>query len=320
MVRANWKNLRPLVRYSGGALVALAVIVGANVFHPASAATTKQTTFTSPEQAVDSLLTAVRAGNKGDLLRILGPEGKKLISSGDPVADGQARDKFVAKADEGKKVVKEGDARAILVVGKDEWPLPIPIVKQDSGWHFDTKAGAQEIVDRRIGANELNAIEVCRAYVDAQTDYAMKDRNNDGFKEYAQKFVSSPGKHDGLYWPAQAGEEESPMGPLAASARAEGYGSTHVEGKRTPYYGYYYRILKAQGKSAPGGAVDYVVKGHMIGGFALVAFPAEYGVSGIMSFIVSYDGVVYQKDLGPSTAKIAGAMTRFDPDPTWKTP
>jgi hypothetical protein len=226
----------------------------------------------------------------------------------------------VAKADEGKKVVKEGDARAILVVGKDEWPLPIPIVKQDSGWHFDTKAGAQEIVDRRIGANELNAIEVCRAYVDAQTDYAMKDRNNDGFKEYAQKFVSSPGKHDGLYWPAQAGEEESPMGPLAASARAEGYGSTHVEGKRTPYYGYYYRILKAQGKSAPGGAVDYVVKGHMIGGFALVAFPAEYGVSGIMSFIVSYDGVVYQKDLGPSTAKIAGAMTRFDPDPTWKTP
>jgi len=191
-------------------------------------------------------------------------------------------------------------------------------VKRGDAWRFDTKAGADEILNRRIGRNEFNAIQVCGAIVDAEHEYASKDRTGSGYLEYAQKFMSSPGKRDGLYWPLTAGEE-SPIGPLVVSARAEGYGPRGAHEKRSPYHGYYYRILKKQGKDARGGAYSYVVHGRMIGGFALVAFPAKYGDSGVMTFIVNQNGVVYEKALGPHTATIARAMTTFNPDASWKT-
>lgn len=310
--RDRWTAMR-----SGGA--ALAVLLAIGTLGPAASAQRSAgagpASFASPEQAADALIDAVEKGSKGDLLKVLGPGATNIVSSGDPVADAQAREKFAAAARESAKIETQGDDRAILSVGKDDWPLPIPIVKRGNGWTFDAKAGEQEILNRRIGTNELDAIEVARAYVDAQTDYATKDRNNDGFIEYAQKFVSSPGKHDGLYWPSEPGEEQSPIGALMASARAEGYKS---KDKPAPYHGYYYRILKAQGENAPGGTLNYVVHGHMMGGFGLIAFPAQYGVSGIMTFIVNHDGVVYQRDLGPNTAAIAEKITRFDPDKSWK--
>ena len=304
-----------LHRLRAAALVVLVALFGSGGFS-AAAATTKQKTFATPEQAVDSLLAAARASDTSELLKILGPASKNLISSGDPVADAQARGKFIAAYDDGHQIEKDSDSRALLAVGKDDWPFPLPIVKHGDSWRFDAAAGAEEILERRIGANELDTIEVCRAYVDAQRDYAEQDRNNDGFIEYAQKFLSDPGKHDGLYWPTESGADESPMGPLVAGVHAEGY---RFEGKRrTPYHGYFYRILQGQGAAARDGAYDYVLNGHMIAGFALVAFPARYGVSGVMTFIVNHDGVVYQKDLGPQTGEIAKKMTLFDPDPTWK--
>jgi len=282
--------------------------------HDASAS---QTTFATLDQAVNALVTAAEAGSMSDLLRIFGPDGKPLLSSGDAVADRQALDRFVALYDESNRITTEGADRATLVIGKDEWPFPIPLVRNAGNWHFDTAAGKEEILNRRIGHNELSVLEVCRAYVDAQREYASKDRNHDGFDEYAQRFASSAGKRDGLYWPTKAGEEDSPLGPLFASAQAAGYSGKPVQGAHTPYYGYYYRILKAQGPDAPGGAYDYVVNGHMIGGFALVAFPAQYDVSGVMTFIVNQDGDIYQKDLGPNTAAIADHMTRYNPSASW---
>ena len=280
--------------------------------------TAKQKTFATPEQAVDAVLGAVRAGSSDELINILGPDSRSFVSSGDEVADAQARSKFVAEYDEANELSREGDTRAVLVVGKDDWSFPFPIVKDDAGWRFDASEGATEILDRRIGANELSAIEVCHAYVDAQHEYAEEDRTHSGFLEYAQRFRSRPGKHDGLYWPAAAGEEDSPFGPLIASARAEGYGTAGVKGGSKPYHGYYYRILRGQGAAAQDGAYRYVIKGHMIAGFAMVAFPAQYKASGIMTFIVNHDGIVYQKDLGPRTAEIAATMTLFNPDPSWK--
>ena len=280
-------------------------------------AAAEQKTFATPEQAVNALVAAARAGNTQALLAILGPESKKLLRSGDKVADAQARGKFVAAYDDANRLDLAGDERRILTVGGDDWPFPFPIVKHGKAWQFDASAGAEEILDRRIGANELDAIETCHAYVDAQREYAEKDRNNDGFIEYAQKFLSSAGKRDGLYWPAAPDEEESPIGPLMVRAQAQGY-SVKPSLNGRPYHGYYYRILKGQGEAAKDGAYDYVVNGHMIGGFALVAFPAQYGVSGVMTFIVNQDDVVYQKDLGPDTAGIAEKMMLFDPDPSWK--
>jgi DUF2950 family protein len=306
--------IRPSHAILGAALTTAWLFLAAD----AAAAAAPQPTYASPEQAISSLVAAVKSGNKAELEKILGPGSKKLVTSGDPVADKNIREQFLAEANDATKAVKRDDTHVFFKLGKDEWPFPVPVVAKGSAWRFDSKAGEQEILDRRIGNNELSTIDVCLAYVDAQRDYATKDRNNDGFIEYATRFLSSPGKHDGLYWPAQAGEEESPMGPLMVSAQAEGYKAT--KGKRTPYHGYYYRILKSQGPHAEGGAVDYVVAGHMIGGFALVAFPAQYGSTGIMTFIVNHAGVVYQKDLGPRTATRAGQMTRFDPDPSWKTP
>jgi hypothetical protein len=276
-----------------------------------------QMTFASPQQAADALVAASRAGKTDDLKKILGPSGRRLIFSGDRVADQAGREKFVADYDAKHAIDTETDSKSVLLIGADEWPFPIPLVKQGDAWAFDTKAGKEEVLDRRIGRNELNAIEVCGAIVDAEHDYASQDRTGKGSLEYTQKFVSSPGQHDGLYWPAKPGEEESLIGPLVVSARAEGYGGKSHDGKGAPYHGYYYKILTQQGQDAPGGAYDYVVKGHMIGGFALVAFPAKFGDSGVMTFIVDKDGVIYEKNLGPHTKDIAAKMTMFDPDSSW---
>jgi len=292
------------------ALCIVAILAGLGSPSPAMAAGMSQTVFASPEAAAEALVAAARSDRTAALVRMLGPEGSKLVISGDPVADKAGRAKFVA-AYAKQHAINQTDGKAILIVGDEQWPLPIPIVQQGGKWRFDTAAGEQEIIARRIGRNELSTIEVCRAYVDAQRDYASKDRNNDGLLEYAQKFVSTKGKEDGLYWRVKPGEPESPMGTLVASAHAEGY-------KRAPYHGYFYKILKGQGKNATGGAYSYMAKNRMIGGFAMIAFPAEYGNSGVMTFLVNQDGVVYEKNLGPKTASIAHAITTFDPDATWK--
>lgn len=316
MVRVRWNALRipaPL-RLAPLALAAALALVSAAA--PARAAAGPQS-FAAPDEALAALAAAAAADQPAKLAKILGPAGRRLVYSGDAVADKQGRARFAARYAEGHKIVMEGDAKATAEIGADAWPMPIPLVKEASAWHFDAKAGEQEILARRVGRNELSTIEVCRAFVQAQNEYASKDRQGDGLREYAMKFRSSPGKHDGLFWPAKAGEEESPLGPLVTSARAEGYGPRAEGAKPQPFHGYYFRILTRQGKDAPGGAYNYVVKGHMIGGFALVAFPAKYRDSGVTTFVVNQDGVVYQKDLGPNTADIARRMTAFDPDGSW---
>lgn len=312
-VKRKGRGGSPWVR---AAVVGLAILLACAGTRDVAAAVT-QKTFASAEQAVSALVTAARDGALREMVRILGPEGSRLVYSGDRVADREGREKFVAAYDEMHKITAEGDARAVLAVGRNGWSFPVPLVKRGGTWRFDTKAGAQEILDRRIGRNELGAIEVCRAFADAQREYASENFSGSNLFEYAQKFISSPGKHDGLYWPVEAGQAESPMGPLVAQARAEGYGAKKKGEKHAPYHGYYYRILTKQGKDASGGAFDYVVNGHMIGGFALVAFPAKYRDSGVMTFIINYQGTVYQKNLGPRTATIARQMTTFDPDSTW---
>jgi len=231
------------------------------------------------------------------------------------VADREMGERFVKAYEEANKVVSESDTKMVLHVGKEDYPFPIPIVKKDEIWLFDTQAGKEEILNRRIGRNELSTIQVCLAYVDAQREYARRGPGG-GLMEYAQKFISEKGKKDGLYWETKQGEEESPLGPLVYRGVKEGY--TKKGDKPIPYHGYYFRILKAQGKNAAGGEYNYLVKGKMIGGFALVAYPAEYSVSGVMTFIVNHDGVVFEKDLGKQTEKLVGAMKKFDPDKTWK--
>jgi hypothetical protein len=282
------------------------------------AAAASQKTFATPETAVDALMAANRGNHIDKLLAILGPDGAKLIHSGDPVADRQGRTRFIAAYDEAHKLELDGDSKAILIVGADEWPLPIPLIREHARWRFDTEVGADEILNRRIGRNELSVIEVCRAYVVAQREYAAKKLGPGGPAEYAQHFMSTVGQRDGLYWPVRAGEEESPLGPLIARERAAGYrpGTPHL--KPRPYYGYYFRILTQQGQTAPGGARNYVVNDHMTGGFALIAYPAIYADSGIMTFMVNQVGIVYQKNLGPATVRIAQQITQYDPDPSWQ--
>ena len=275
-----------------------------------SAAHAPQRAFSTPDDAVHALVAAVRAANDAAMARILGPGSVKLIRSGDPVADRHSRERFLEAYDQQSRIEVDGDAKATLLVGEKEWPFPFPIVHRASGWQFDLRSGAEEILNRRIGRNELGAIQVCLAYVDAQREYALGAGNAEGMHAYAMRLVSRPGRKDGLYWPVREGEPASPLGPLASKAKEEGY-------RAQPYHGYYYRVLTRQGASAPGGAYDYVVDGKMIGGFALVASPARWGASGVMTFIVNHDGIVYQKNLGPRTSAIAGAMTRFDPDATW---
>ena len=301
----------------GLAMIA-AVVILTGFYQSAFGTDGKQKGFMSPEEAVKALIDAVEADDTKELLVILGPAGKEIIFSGDEVADKTGRDRFVKAYEDTNKLVKENDKKAILHVGNEDWPFPIPIVKTGETWRFDTQEGKEEILNRRIGRNELNAIQVCLAYVDAQREYALKNRNGGSLREYAQKFVSEKGKKNGLYWESKEGEEESPLGPLVVKAVQEGYRGKKSGDKPAPYHGYYYRILKAQGKHAPGGEYDYMVGGKMIGGFALVAYPAEYGNSGIVTFIVNHEGVVYEKDLGKGTEKVARAMKKFNPDKTWK--
>ncbi len=273
-----------------------------------------QETFATPGQAGAALIAATRANDRQRLLAIFGADGARLIDSGDPVSDREARNRFVAAYDIDHRIESANHGRATLVVGTQQWPFPIPLIRATAGWFFDTDAGEQEILDRRIGRNERRVIDVCRAFVEAENEYADRHPSGFGHREYAQHFMSRPGTRDGLYWPVSVGEPESPLGPLMAEARAEGY----TTGKGKAYHGYFYKILKAQGPNAPGGARNYIQDGRMTAGFALVAFPARYGDSGVMTFIVNQDGIVYQKDLGPDTGTVARAMIRFDPDASWK--
>ncbi|MDH3314609.1 MAG: DUF2950 domain-containing protein [Gammaproteobacteria bacterium] len=279
----------------------------------------RQKTFPAPEEAAQELVAAAKAGDSRALLAILGPEAIQIVSSGDAVADEQGRERFVKAYEEANKLEKSGDARVVLSVGKDAWPFPIPIVKEATGWRFDTMAGKEEILNRRIGRNEISAMQAMLAYVDAQREYYLANPQKEKLLQYAQRFISTKGKRDGLYFPTTAQERPSPLGPLFDSARAEGYAKGE-KGKPTPYHGYHFRILKRQGPAAPDGTYDYVVDGTMIGGFALVAWPASYGNSGVMTFIVNHDGVVYEKDLGPETAEVVQQVTSYDPDKTWKRP
>lgn len=271
--------------------------------------------YASPEEAVKDLIAAVKAGDTKALAAILGPESKGILQSGDPVADREGRERFVKFYEDANKLDKTAD-KAILNTGKDAWPFPIPIVNGANGWRFDAKAGQEEVLNRRIGRNELSAIQVVLAYVDAQREYYLRNPQKDKLFQYAQKFVSAQGKRDGLYFPTKSGEAASPLGPLVDGARTAGYAKGEA-GKPVPYHGYFYRILKSQGPDARGGAYDYVAQGRMIGGHALIAWPATYGNSGVMTFLVNHDGVVYEKDLGPDTAALVGKITKFNPDKSW---
>jgi hypothetical protein len=298
--------------------MAVVLLLAAAWSLPASAGTAKLKHFASAEEGAQALIAALKANDVKAMLAILGPETRPLIVSGDPVEDRRDREHVVQEYEASHSLVMSGDTKAVLQVGKDDWPLPIPLVKDAVGWRFDTRAGKEEIVNRRIGRHELAAIEVCRAYVDAQRKYYLRNPTGDALLHYAQKFLSTKGKRDGLYWATKDGEDPSPLGPQIARARGEGYVKAKgPTGKPAPYHGYYYRILKTQSRDAPGGAYDYVVRGKMLGGFALVAYPASWGNTSVMTFIVNHDGVVYQKDLGPNTAAQARAMTQFNPDSTW---
>ena len=279
-----------------------------------SASAFGQEQFDTPEAAVDALVGAAKADDRKAILTVLGPDGQAIVSSGDSVADVNAREKFISAYDAKHAIEMEGDGTRTLILGDDDWPFPIPLVNNGGEWRFDAKSGRDEILRRRVGRNELSAIQVALAYVQAQNEYAALDPGGLGPHAYAQRIVSRPGKKDGLYWPTPEGETPSPLGEFAAQAAAEGYktGSGPI-----PYHGYYYRVLTRQGASAPGGAYDYLVNGKMIGGFALLAFPAEYGNSGIMTFMVNHDGTVFQKDLGPKTATLARKIDSFAPDQTW---
>ncbi len=294
-------------------MAVLAVVLNCN---QSLAAKPRHEVFSSPTDAVRTMVDAMKAGDTGRLLGIYGRAGKELFSSGDDAADRQAREEFVKAYDEKNRLEAVGRKKVILHVGKEDWPWPIPIVRTDQGWRFDTREGRQEILARRIGENELAVIQVCLAYVDAQREYA-RDQREGSLMEYAQKFVSDPGKRNGLSWEGEEGKQ-SPLGPLLSMASRENQGAAGKGDEAQSYHGYFYKILKKQGKDAPGGAYDYLVDGRMIGGFALVAYPARYGSSGIMTFIVNQDGVIYERDLGKNTEKAAEAMTSFDPDQTWK--
>jgi hypothetical protein len=276
----------------------------------------QQRVFATPEEAVNALVAATRDDRKAELLMILGPRAEKLVHSGDGVADRHARERFIAAYDKAHEIESEGEGRDMLVVGEEEWPMPIPLAGAHGVWWFDTAAGEQEILNRRIGRNELNVIKTCRAYVEAQQEFAALHSLIGSRREYAQRFRSAEGQHDGLYWPVADGQPESPLGPLIANATTEGY-SDKALGKHAPFHGYFYRILKSQGPHTSAGARDYVINGHMTRGFALLAFPARYGDSGVMTFIVNHNGIVYEKNLGPGTAKIARRITQFEPDESW---
>ena len=275
----------------------------------------QQKTFETAQQAAEALILAAQDDDVTTLLEIFGPGGKDFIVTGDDVQDRNSRASFAALAKEKLHVdtLPDNAKSAVLSVGNEDWPLPVPLVKQGGKWHFDSNAGRTEILERRIGANELDAISICRGYAEAQKEYASEIHDNSGLNQYAQRIISTPGKHDGLSWQNPDGSQGGPVGEAIAKALEEGY--THKSG---PFHGYHFKTLKGQGPAAPLGQLDYVLNGAMIGGFAMVAWPAEYQVTGVQTFVVGYDGIVYQKDFGPDTAKIASAIDRYNPDKTWR--
>src|SRR6202140_5559828 len=290
-------------------LATAAILIAAGLPNGSMAQQQGQKTFSSPQDASTALVAAAQSNDDKAMLEILGPNGKQIISSGDETEDAQSRANFVRRYQEMHRLVKEPDGFP-LYVGAENWPLPIPLVNRDYSWYFDTAAGKREILYRRIGRNEISTIRVCQELVAAEKEYYSIHH------EYAQKIFSDEGQHSGLYWKAADGEPQSPIGPLVASAVAEGYAKSR-DGAQTPYRGYYYHILTGQGKNAPGGAKSYIVNGKMTEGFAFVAYPAEYRSSGVMTFLVNEDGVVYERDLGKKTEVTAKSMKEFNPNSGW---
>jgi hypothetical protein len=319
--------MKPIRKSLVAAMLAASVTLGATdsqaqaaAAPPAAKSAVKQSTFPSAEAAAAALADAVRAKDPQKLLAIAGPGSGDWLFSGDPVTDANDWKKFLAAYDE-KHSFEDKGSRSVLQVGKDDWPFPAPLVKKDNQWTFDANAGREEILNRRIGQNELDTMQTLLAIVDAQREYAASDADGNGFADYARRFLSTPGKKDGLYWATQAGQAESPLGPLIAVAATEGYGKKVADKQaqqREAYHGYYYKIVTSQGKDAAGGAYDYMVGDKLLGGFAVVAWPARYRVSGVTTFIVNHDGVVYEKDLGANGAAVAAAMTRYNPDTSWR--
>jgi hypothetical protein len=276
-----------------------------------------QRVFSSPEKAVAALITALKRNSEPDLLAIVGPDGKDIVASGNEAADRRAREHFLVRYNDAHRLARTAKTRAVLLAGEDNWSFPVPIVKGKKGWAFDARAGREEILNRRIGRNEITVMAVMKGYVDAQNEYFRRDWDQDGLYEYAQSIVSKAGARDGLYWDVETGEERSPLGPLIAGAAREGYGLAGAKEGSAPYHGYFFRTLNGQGKAAPGGAYDYTAKGHMIFGFGLLAYPARYGVSGMKTFIVSHHGAIYEKDLGKNTEVAVKTIARFDPGAGW---
>ncbi|HKE92937.1 MAG TPA: DUF2950 domain-containing protein [Povalibacter sp.] len=297
--------------------LAVLLIIVAAIAQTACNRTPRQKDFASAEEAVQALVAAARADDTRALLRILGAEAAPVIESGDPVQDKNGRERFVHEFEATHAFENNAEGATILNVGADPWPFPFPLVQNNGRWRFDSGAGTDEIVNRRIGRNELDTIQSALAFVDAQREYYMRNPQQDPLMHFAQKLVSSKGQKDGLYWPTTGNEEPSPLGAAFAAARSEGY-FQNAPVKDTPFHGYLYRLLTAQGPNAMGGAYDYMVRDQMLGGFALIAVPAEYGSTGVMSFIVNHDGVVFSRDLGPETPKVAMAIDKFNPDQNWK--
>ena len=315
-------KILPSILYRTLGLLSICALLLALPAKPCRAAEPQraQRVFASPEEARQALMAAVGTKNRGELSTLFGPALADL-QPGDPVEESTEFEHFSRHVQEGTELVMEGESKAQLQIGKEKWPFPIPIVKQAGGWQFDTVAGRKEILTRRIGHNELFAINVCKTYVEAQREYYnMPEPDGDQIPKYAQHLISRPGGHDGLYWPTVAGAKESPLGPLVAKAKEEGYMMPRKAGEkgRRPFHGYFFKILKKQEKSAPGGKIDYVVNGNMVAGHALVAYPSRWGVSGVMTFIVNQSGRVYQKNLGPKTADLAKKMQAYHPDQSWK--
>ena len=336
-VNVEGKLKNAISKYALPALAFIALILGTYLtagVPNAHAQTPAQSTFASANDALQALVSAAKEKDRAALAKLFGPDYDKLLT-GDEVEDNKDLDEFSTAASEAAQLQKVNDSKFVVTVGHDNWPTPIPIVQKDGKWLFDTKAGLEEALNRKIGENELSAITTCRAYAVAQWEYYTEgDWDHDGVAEYAQRLYSTPGKHDGLYWETSEDDKPSPLGKLVAAARAEGYGpkaeSPDAAGKggaqekeavsedRAPYHGYYFKILTRQGPAAPGGKYSYVINGNMIAGYAFVAYPDKWGSSGVMTFIVNQQGRVYEKNLGTNTAKVAAAMTEYNPDPSWK--
>jgi DUF2950 family protein len=312
-------------------MLATCLFLGVRNIH---AQTPAQSTFSSADDALQALVSAAKDKDRSVLAKLFGPDYEKLLT-GDEVEDNQDLDAFSSAASESAQLQKVNDSKFVVTVGQDHWPTPIPLVQKDGQWLFDTKAGLEEALNRKVGENEFSAIATCRAYAVAQWEYYTEgDWDHDGVAEYAQRLISTSGKHDGLYWETSEDDKPSPLGKLIAAARAEGYGpkaeapdaagkggaqeKERVSEERAPYHGYYFKILTRQGAAAPGGKYGYVINGNMIAGYAFVAYPDKWGSSGVMTFIINQQGRVYEKNLGPNTARLATAMTEYNPDPSWK--